>query len=82
MTRTFSIISVGLLVLLAAAGCTENQGVNAATGQVHVEINGLAAPQSPEATRICREDLNEVVTSFLQDKVALERGLFDFEEAL
>lgn len=59
-----------------------NVGVNAATGQVHVEINGLAAPQSPEATRICREDLNEVVTSFLQDKVALERGLFDQENTL
>ena len=59
-----------------------NVGVNAATGQIHVEINGLATPQGPEATRICREDLNEVVTSFLQDKVALERGLFDQENTL
>jgi hypothetical protein len=35
-------------------------GVNERTGQYHVEINGLTAPQSPEATRICKEDLNEV----------------------
>jgi hypothetical protein len=59
-----------------------NVGVNQATGQIHLEINGLATPQSPEATRICKEDLNEVVTSFLQDKVALERGLFDQENTL
>ncbi len=59
-----------------------NMGVNNGTGQIHVEINGLATPQSPEATRICQEDLNEVVTSFLQDKVALERGLFDKENTL
>ncbi len=59
-----------------------NVGVNPATGQVHVEVKGLAVPQSPEATRICREDLNEVVTRFLQDRVALERGLFDQEGTL
>jgi hypothetical protein len=56
-----------------------NMGVNAGTGQIHVEINGLTTPQTPEATRICKEDLNEVVTSFLQDKASLERGLFDKE---
>lgn len=59
-----------------------NIGVNKDTGQIHVEINGLATPQSPEATRICQEDLNEVVTSFLQDKTVLERGLFDKENTL
>ncbi|WP_461277838.1 DEAD/DEAH box helicase [Acidithiobacillus sp.] len=59
-----------------------NVGVNEGTGQYHVEINGLATPQSPEATRICKEDLNEVVTSFLQDKTVLERGLFDKENTL
>ena len=59
-----------------------NLGVNTDTGQIHVEINGLATPQSPEATRICKEDLNEVVTSFLQDKTVLERGLFDKENTL
>ena len=59
-----------------------NIGVNTGTGQIHVEINGLAIPKSPEATRICKEDLNEVVTSFLQDKTVLERGLFDKENTL
>ena len=59
-----------------------NLGVNSGTGQIHVEINGLTTPQTPEATRICKEDLNEVVTSFLQDKTALERGLFDKENTL
>ena len=54
-----------------------NVGVNEETGQFHFEIKGLVTPESPEATRICREDLNEVITAFVQDKVALERGLFD-----
>ncbi|MDY7566669.1 DEAD/DEAH box helicase [Pseudomonas sp. RTC3] len=59
-----------------------NLGVNETTGQYHVEIKGLTTPQSPEATRICKEDLNEVVTNFLQDKTVLERGLFDKENTL
>lgn len=59
-----------------------NLGVNESTGQYHVEINGLTTPQSTEANRICKEDLNEVVTSFLQDKTVLERGLFDKENTL
>lgn len=63
-------------------GGGHNIGVNKDTGQIHVEIKGLAMPQSPEATRICKEDLNEVVTSFLQDKTVLERGLFDNENTL
>jgi superfamily II DNA or RNA helicase len=59
-----------------------NVGVNEATGQYHIEINGLAQPESPEATRVCREDLNEVITAFVQDKTVLERGLFDQENTL
>ena len=59
-----------------------NVGVNTKTGQVHVEIGGLALPASAEATRICREDLNEVITAFVQDKTAIERGLFDKENTL
>jgi len=42
-----------------------------------LEIKGLAEPKSPEAVRICREDLTELVTPLLQDKTAVERGLFD-----
>ena len=58
-----------------------NIGVNESQSLFEVEINGLATPKSPEAQRICREDLNEVITSFVQDKSALERGLFDSAEA-
>ena len=56
-----------------------NVGFNEERGQFHFEIKGLVTPKSPEATRICTEDLNEVITAFVQDKSALERGLFDEE---
>ncbi|MCV3765149.1 DEAD/DEAH box helicase [Rhizobium sp. TRM95796] len=56
-----------------------NVGFNETTGQFHFEINGLVTPQSNEAKRICQEDLNEVITAFVQDKPALEKGLFDDE---
>lgn len=59
-----------------------NVGVNDKTGQVHVEINGLSMPKSPEAARICSEDLNEVITAFVQDKPSLERGLFDHDNTI
>jgi hypothetical protein len=36
-------------------------------------------PKSDDAKRICREDLNELLTSFVQDKSCIERGLFDEE---
>jgi hypothetical protein len=56
-----------------------NVGFNEATGQFQIEIKGLVTPESEEATRICREDLNEVITAFVQDKTAIERGMFDKE---
>ncbi|PYE86937.1 DEAD/DEAH box helicase [Phyllobacterium leguminum] len=56
-----------------------NVGFDHKTGQFHFEINGLVTPQSIEARRICQEDLNEVITAFVQDKPALEKGLFDEE---
>ena len=56
-----------------------NIGVNDRTGHYQIEIRGLSEPESPEATRICREDLNEVIAAFVQDKTAIERGLFDEE---
>jgi hypothetical protein len=59
-----------------------NVGLNERTGQLHLEINGLVKPESVEATRICREDLTEVITAFVQDKTALERGLFDRENTV
>ena len=57
----------------------ENVGFNEQTGQFEIEIKGLAEPKSKEAQRICQEDLNEVVAAFVQDKRAIERGLFDEE---
>jgi superfamily II DNA or RNA helicase len=56
-----------------------NVGFNEITGQFHVEIKGLVEPKSKDAQRICKEDLNEVITSFVQDKTTIERGLFDDE---
>jgi superfamily II DNA or RNA helicase len=56
-----------------------NVGVNEIAGQFEIEIQGLTEPKSPQAVRICREDLNEVVAAFVQDKTSIERGLFDQE---
>src|SRR3979490_1154534 len=56
-----------------------NVGVNQETGQYQIEIKGLTEPKSLEAVRICREDLNEVIAAFVQDKTSIERGLFDQE---
>jgi len=56
-----------------------NVGFNEERGVFQIEIKGLVEPKSKEAVRICREDLNEVVAAFVQDKTAIERGLFDEE---
>jgi superfamily II DNA or RNA helicase len=56
-----------------------NVGVNSQTGLIQLEIKGLAEPKSQEAERICSEDLNELITAFVQDKPAIESGLFDEE---
>lgn len=56
-----------------------NIGVNPETGRIQLEIKGLSEPKSPEAERICREDLNELITAFVQDKTTVERGMFDAE---
>ena len=56
-----------------------NVGFNETSGQGEIEIKGLAEPQSQEAKRICREDLNELTAALLQDKTSIERGLFDEE---
>lgn len=56
-----------------------NVGFNPDTGRVQIEIKGLVEPKSDEARRICNEDLNEIIAAVVQDKTALERGLFDEE---
>jgi hypothetical protein len=56
-----------------------NIGFSEASGRFQIEIKGLVAPKSEEAQRICHEDLNGVIAAFVQDKSAIERGLFDRE---
>src|SRR5579871_1522905 len=56
-----------------------NVGFNEKTGQFHIEVKGLAETKRKEAALICTEDLNEVIAAFVQDKTAIERGLFDEE---
>ena len=56
-----------------------NVGFNEKAGQFQIEIKGLAEPKSKEAGRICQKDLNAVITAFVQDKTAIERGIFDEE---
>ncbi len=56
-----------------------NVGINRKSGTIEIEIKDLAVPKSKEAQRICREDLTELITSFVQDKPSLEHGLFNEE---
>ncbi len=56
-----------------------NVGFDQQSGRLQIEIKGLVTPKSTEAQRICQEDLNEVIAAFVQDKAAIERGLFDAE---
>ena len=58
---------------------TSTVGFNEASGQFDVIVKGLVKPKSQEAERICQEDINEVITAFVQDKQVKERGLFDEE---
>ena len=56
-----------------------NVGFNPTSGKFQIEIKGLAEPKSEFAHRVCTQDLNEVITAFVQDKTTIERGLFDAE---
>lgn len=56
-----------------------NVGFNEENGQFQIEIKGLVEPKSKEANRICKEDLNEVITAFVQDKTTIEQGMFNEE---
>lgn len=58
-----------------------NVGVNKENGTVHVEIKGLKE-MSPEAARICREDLNDVIAAVVQDKETLSQGVFNSENSV
>ena len=56
-----------------------NVGFNPTSGKFQIEIKGLAEPRSEFAQRVCTQDLNEVITAYVQDKTTIERGLFDPE---
>lgn len=56
-----------------------NFGFNDEEGQFHFVIDGVKTPKSEQAKRVCQEDLNELITAFVQDKTTIERGLFDEE---
>jgi hypothetical protein len=58
-----------------------NVGFNEETGRFQIEIKGLVEPKSEAGRRICRQDLNEVIAAFVQDKTTIARGLFDGEHA-
>lgn len=60
-----------------AARC--NVGFHEERGTFEIEVKGLVTPKSPEAQRVCAQDLNELITAFVQDKTTVERGLFDAE---
>lgn len=56
-----------------------NIGFSEEQGKFHIEIKDLLQPKSPEATRICQQDLNEVIAAFVQNKATIEQGLFNKE---
>jgi len=56
-----------------------NVGFDPDSGQFQIEIKGLVEPKSEEAQRICKEDINELITAFVQDKSTIEQGLFNDE---
>ncbi len=49
-----------------------NVGVDETNGRIHVEIGGLKW-MGPEAARICREDLNDVIAAVVQDKETISK---------
>jgi hypothetical protein len=57
-----------------------NVGVDPLTGGIQMEIKGLVEPKSPEAQRIVKEDLLELVTAFVQDTKTVQDGLFNQQE--
>ncbi|CAN5134836.1 hypothetical protein BH11PLA2_BH11PLA2_39800 [soil metagenome] len=59
-----------------------NVGVDPTSGMIQLEIKGLAVPKSEEAVRICKQDLTELVTAFVQDRPTIERGLFGGDEVV
>ena len=54
-----------------------NVGFNENSGQIQLEIDGLAEPKSDEAKRICEQDINEVIAAYVQEPRTVEQGMFN-----
>jgi hypothetical protein len=67
---------------MARAATIQKSAMSASTRRAassRSRSRGSPPPKSKEATRICQEDLNEVITAFVQDKTTIEQGLFNEE---
>jgi superfamily II DNA or RNA helicase len=53
-----------------------NVGYNPDTGVTQIEIKGIAEP-SEKAAQIIHDDMNDIITKLVQNKTAVERGMFD-----
>lgn len=59
---------------------TTNVGVNPQNGVIEVEIDGLQEPKSPEAKRICENDLQDLIIAPLyQNTKVAEQAVFNEE---
>ena len=47
-----------------------------------IEIKGLIQPTTERAKQVCRDDLTDLIATFVQDKRTMERGLFTLPEDL
>lgn len=47
-----------------------------------IEIKGLIEPTTDQGRRACRDDINDIIASFVQDRATVEKGLFTPEEDL
>ena len=46
-----------------------------------IEVKGLVEPTTDEARKACRDDINDLVAEFVQDRETVERGMFDGDHA-
>ena len=51
-------------------------------GAYQIEIKGLIEPTTEKAKQACRDDINDIIASFVQDRATVEKGLFTPEEDL
>ena len=47
-----------------------------------IEIKGLIDPTTEKAKQACRDDINDIIASFVQDRSTIEKGLFTPTEDL